>query len=82
MRTLRNLTQLMMGLVLAAVVAATAQAADPGQVYPAASEVSDQKAGSVLVYNLYTSSATAATTQNTRISITNTSSTSAACITS
>jgi hypothetical protein len=68
----------MMGLVLAAVVAATAQAADPGQVYPAASEVSDQKAGSVLFYNIYTSTAATPNAQNSRINITNTSSTSAA----
>jgi hypothetical protein len=41
-------------------------------LFPAAAEVSDQKAGSVLVYNLYSSSIAAPNSQNTRISITNT----------
>ncbi len=45
--------------------------AGPGAIYPATSEVSDQKAGSVLYYNLYTS-ATTPTLQNTRINLTNT----------
>lgn len=42
----------------------------PGGLFPAASEASDQKAGSVLVYNVYTSS-TDPTRQNTRINLTN-----------
>jgi hypothetical protein len=54
-----------------------ALAADPGAPYPASSEVSDQKAGSVLFYNHYTSAANPVT-ENTRINITNTSSTHAA----
>jgi hypothetical protein len=45
---------------------------DPGDPPPAASAVSDQKAGSVLFYNLYTSSPTSGNAQNTRINITNT----------
>jgi hypothetical protein len=65
----------MFALVL---MSAAALAADPGLVYPATSEVSDQKAGSVLVYNLYTSGATSGNAQNTRINITNTSTSSAA----
>ena len=44
----------------------------PGGIFPAAAEASDQKAGSVLVYNIYTSGATSGNTQNTRINITNT----------
>src|SRR6185503_2801583 len=41
-------------------------------------EVSDQKAGSILFYNFYTSSTSQPNRQNTRFNITNTSSTSAA----
>jgi hypothetical protein len=58
-------------------MSAAALAADPGTVYPADSEVSDQKAGSVLFYNFYTSAANT-NVENTRINITNTSSTHAA----
>ena len=43
----------------------------PGGIFPAASEASDQAAGSVLIYNIYTSGATSGNTQNTRINITN-----------
>lgn len=43
----------------------------PGGAFPAAAESSDQKAGSVLVYNVYTSS-TDPIRQNTRINLTNT----------
>jgi hypothetical protein len=50
-------------------------AADPGLAYPSTSEASDQKAGSLLFYNAYTSSASAPDTANTRINITNTFST-------
>jgi hypothetical protein len=59
-------------------MASAAFAADPGLTYPAASELSDQKAGSVLFYVLYTSSTTSPNTTNTQVSITNTSSSSAA----
>ncbi len=47
-------------------------AVGPGLLFPATSEVSDQKPGSVLVYNLYSSSIAAPNAQNTRIAITNT----------
>ena len=43
----------------------------PGTPFPATSEASDQKMGSVLIYNAYTSGATSSNTQNTRINITN-----------
>jgi subtilisin-like proprotein convertase family protein len=45
-------------------------AVGPGGILPATSEASDQKAGSVLIYNVYTSS-TDPTKQNTRINMTN-----------
>ncbi len=46
-----------------------------GTSFPAGSEVADLKVGSVLFYNLYTSSASGPNTQNTGISMTNTSTT-------
>jgi hypothetical protein len=67
-----------MALLALFVMSAVARAADPGLVYPPTSEVSDQKAGSVLMYNIYTSSISAPNSQNTRVNITNTSSTGVA----
>ncbi|MEP7339944.1 MAG: choice-of-anchor J domain-containing protein [Acidobacteriota bacterium] len=58
-------------LTASASLSVNCQAVGPGAAYPAGSEVSDQKAGSVLVYPIYTS-AVGATTQDSRISITNT----------
>ena len=49
--------------------------AGPGGIIPSAAETSDQKAGSVLIYNVYTSGTTSSNTQNTRINITNVHST-------
>jgi hypothetical protein len=43
----------------------------PGLPYPPSSEVSDQKAGSILIYPCYSSSASTSTTQNTRICLSN-----------
>jgi hypothetical protein len=77
MRTSRKLSHALFSLFALVMMSVAAVAADPGQAYPANSEVSDQKAGSVLFYNTYTSAANPIT-ENTRINITNTSSTHAA----
>jgi hypothetical protein len=55
-----------------ACTAVNCPAVGPGSPYPSASAVSDQKLGSVLVYNFYSSNSAAPNTQNTRIAITNT----------
>ena len=70
--TSRKLTQMFLALAALVVLAMSALAADPGTPIPDASAVSDQKAGSVLIYNLYSSSSTNPVAQNTRINITNT----------
>jgi hypothetical protein len=73
MRTSRRLTEALLALCALVVMSASAMAADPGLVFPAASEVSDQKAGSVLFYNYYTSTPASPNLQNTRFNMTNTS---------
>ena len=78
MRTSRKLFKGMLALSALVVLSASASAADPGVAFPATSQVSDQKAGSILFYSAYASNATAPATENTRLNITNTSSTSAA----
>ena len=78
MRTSRKLTHSLLALFALVVMSSFAMAADPGLLVPPTSEVSDQKAGSLLIYNVYTSGATSGNTENTRINITNTSVTSAA----
>ncbi|HKE04180.1 MAG TPA: hypothetical protein VKE91_08975, partial [Blastocatellia bacterium] len=47
------------------------QAPNPGVLPQADSPVSDQRTGSVLIYNIYTSSATSPGAQDTRVSVTN-----------
>ncbi len=47
-------------------------AAGPGVIFPSTSELNDQKAGSVLVYNIYTSSPSLPNLQNSAINMTNT----------
>jgi hypothetical protein len=74
MRTSRKLSHALLAIFALVVMSSFALAADPGSPYPAASEASDQKAGSVLFYNVYTSGATSGTAENTRINITNTNS--------
>ncbi len=78
MRTSRKLTHVLFALLALCVMSSFAMAADPGLTVPPSSEASDQKAGSILFYNTYTSGATSGNTQNTRINITNTSATGAA----
>jgi len=78
MRTSRRFLSALLSLSALVVLSASASAADPGVAFPATSQVSDQKAGSILFYSAYASNATAPATENTRLNITNTSSTSAA----
>src|SRR5262245_39665849 len=72
MQTSRKLTHTILALLAVAVLSSAALAADPGVPIPATSEASDQKAGSILVYNYYTSAAAPSPNHNTRINITNT----------
>jgi len=74
MRTSRKLAHALLAVFALVVMSSFALAADPGLAYPATSEASDQKAGSLLFYNVYTSGATSGTAENTRINITNTNS--------
>ncbi|MGE0883152.1 MAG: hypothetical protein AB7P14_06380 [Blastocatellales bacterium] len=78
MQTSRKYTPALLALFALVVMSSFALAADPGLQYPPFSEASDQKAGSVLFYNIYSSGATSGNTENTRINITNTSSQRAA----
>src|SRR5262245_54495423 len=73
MKTSLRYTHALMALFALLVVSTAAFAADPGAPFPATSEASDQKAGSLLFYNIYTSSATNSNTSNTQINITNSS---------
>ena len=73
-----KLTRIILPLFALVAMASASLAAEPGLVYPIDSEVSDQKAGSLLFYNFYTSGAASGNAQNTQFSITNTSTSSAA----
>ena len=75
MKYTRLLTHVFFALFALTMLSVAALAADPGLPYPATSEASDQKAGSILFYNVYTSGATSGNTQNTRVNITNTNTT-------
>ena len=70
-----NLKMAMTALALIAttlLISPNAIAADPGAIYPAASEASDNKAGSLLIYNYYNSDSSNASVRNTTINLTNT----------
>src|SRR5262245_13941966 len=75
MRTSRSLTSTCLAGLILLLMASAALAAEPGDPIrdlPGPSAVSDQEAGSVLFYNIYTSNATSPATENTRLNITNT----------
>jgi hypothetical protein len=78
MRLSHKLTTTLLALSALVMLSLTTLAADPGLVYPATSEASDQKAGSILFYNIYTSSIATPNAQNTRLNITNSNQNSSA----
>ena len=73
MHTSRRITQALLSVTALLLMASAGLAADPGLPFPATSEINDQKAGSILFYNIYTSSTANPGAQNTRFNITNTS---------
>ena len=72
-----TLTRAALSLLALVLLTGAALAQDPGTAFPATSEASDQKAGSLLYDNVYTSDATNPSNADTRINITNTSAFSA-----
>lgn len=77
MRNQFQFKTLLCALVWLALAAIFVAAAEPGNAIPPASAVNDQKPGSVLFYSYFTSNAASPSTRDTRLTITNTSTTSA-----
>lgn len=73
--TSQKLTQVFLVLTAFLLLATGARAGEPGLVIADSAIISDQKAGSVLIYNLYASSSVNPLAENTRINLTNTNST-------
>ncbi|MEP7273166.1 MAG: hypothetical protein ABI882_16825 [Acidobacteriota bacterium] len=78
MQTSRRFSRVLLAFAAMLLLTSVGLAADPGAPYPSTSEASDQKAGSILFYNIYSSSTANPSTTNTRFNITNTSVSSAA----
>ncbi len=71
----QKLRQMFLVLTVLTILSLKALAVDPGLPFPDTSQASDQRAGSVLLYNIYASSSINPTAENTRLNITNTNST-------
>lgn len=70
---LGRLAQAVLALIALSVFSALGFAADPGIPFvPGANHLSDQKAGSLLIYNLYSSNPSNLIQENTRLNLTNT----------
>jgi hypothetical protein len=80
MKIQNHLRRALLGLSVPVIFASATLAQDPGIALAPESAVSDQKVGSVLVFNFYTSDATAPGSPNSRLNITNTNSTTAAIV--
>ncbi len=74
-RKLRQMFLVLTVLSILSILSINALAIDPGLPFPDTSQASDQRAGSVLLYNFYASSSINPTAENTRLNITNTNST-------
>src|SRR5215813_3272597 len=73
-------TRAALSLLALVLLTGASLAQDPGTALSATSEASDQKAGSLLYYNAYTSDPATPNTSDTRINITNTNSQSSVAV--